>query len=151
MKLEHANITVSSIAKTREFLQLVFSDFRVRGGGRTEGATGTHRTWEHIGNDDYYIALEQLDSPEVAERIRYQGNGVNHLAFVIEEMDDLLARLKLQGYEPTDASALEGHPFRRRAYFIDGNDLEWEFVEYLSDQTAERNSYTSQAPDNRKV
>ncbi|MGK0469954.1 MAG: hypothetical protein ACJAR0_000416, partial [Candidatus Azotimanducaceae bacterium] len=33
------------------------------------------------------------------------------------------------------------HPYRERAYFYDGCGFEWEFVQYLSEQTSERNDY----------
>jgi hypothetical protein len=63
------------------------------------------------------------------------------MGFVIEEMDALVTRMADEGYHPSDASAMGGHPFRRRAYFEDKNGIEWEFVEYLSDIPSERNHY----------
>jgi hypothetical protein len=53
-----------------------------------------------------------------------------------------MARLSAAGFEPADASALDSHPFRRRVYYIDGNGLDWEFVQYLSQDPAQRNDYS---------
>jgi len=68
-----------------------------------------------------------------AERsdVPYTNDGINHLGFVVDDMDGLVSRMSEAGYHPTAASAIEGHPYRKRAYFLDKNDFEWEFVEYL--------------------
>jgi hypothetical protein len=34
------------------------------------------------------------------------------------------------------------HPHRLRAYFYDEDGIEWEFIEYLSNNPSERNDYT---------
>jgi hypothetical protein len=43
------------------------------------------------------------------------------------------------GYEPNMHA--DGHPARRRVYFYDPEGNDWEFVQYLSDDPAERNDY----------
>ena len=53
-----------------------------------------------------------------------------------------MARLAVAGMQPSDVSALDEHPYRRRVYYIDGNGLDWEFVEYLSEDLACRNDYS---------
>ena len=140
MKLEHANITVPSTQEAQRFLGTAFPDFRVRGEGFLN-ADESAGTWVHFGDDENYIALQENGHHSARSDVTYTNDGINHLGFVIEDMEALLRRMGGAGYEPTDASALEGNPHRRRAYFHDGNGFEWEFVEYLSEQPAERNSY----------
>lgn len=53
-----------------------------------------------------------------------------------------MARLSAAGFEAADASALDGHPHRRRVYYEDGNGIAWEFVQYLSEDPDECNDYS---------
>ncbi len=140
MKLEHANITVKSIDAAVEFLGLAFPDCGVRGGGAIHGDDAMGR-WVHFGNDDFYVALQQNASHSGRSDVTYQHDGINHVGFVVEQLDDMIKRLAAEGYEVTPASVMKGHPHRRRAYFFDKNGVEWEFVEYASEATEERNDY----------
>ena len=138
--IEHANITVRSTDEAKRFLGNAFPDFQVRGEGFLHGGESAG-TWVHFGNDETYLALQQNREHTERSDVPYTNDGINHLGFVIDDMDALLSRMSAAGYRPTDASAIEGHPYRKRAYFLDGNDFEWEFVEYLSSDPAERNLY----------
>ena len=140
--LEHANLTVTSIDEAKRFLTTAFPDFDVRGGGFLHGDESLG-DWVHLGNDDTYLALQQNRTPAGDGGQTYITAGVNHLGFVVEDVDSIMARLDAAGYAPSDASSLAGHPHRRRVYYVDGNGFEWEFVEYLSAAPAERNFYES--------
>jgi catechol 2,3-dioxygenase-like lactoylglutathione lyase family enzyme len=138
MKLEHANITVQSIEEAKKFLGLAFPGFQVRGQGLLADGQGS---WTHFGNDDTYIALQQNGNHSPHSGTTYTNDGINHMGFVVDDMAELVERMGSGGYEPTDASSLDDHPYRRRAYFMDNNGFEWEFVEYLSAIPAEKNMY----------
>ncbi len=140
MKLEHANITVASTEEAQRFLGAAFPDFRIRGQGSLGGGESAG-TWVHFGDDDSYVALQQNGSHSGRSDVTYTNDGINHIGFKIDDMDALLERMEREGYKPTDASSLNGHPYRRRAYFRDKNGFEWEFVQYLSDDPAEKNRY----------
>ena len=52
----------------------------------------------------------------------------------------MIERLRQHGYE---LDHLGGeHPHRKSVYYLDGNNLQFEFVEYLSERTDERNDYS---------
>ena len=68
------------------------------------------------------------------------GSGLNHVGYVVDDGEALIHRLEAAGYE--QSRHVEAHPHRRRIYFKDGNGLEWEFVQYFSDDPAERNDYS---------
>ena len=138
MKLEHANITVPSTEEARRFLGTAFPEFRVRGQGLLGGTSGT---WVHFGDDDTYVALQENKQHSARSDVNYTNDGINHLGFVIDDMDGLLERMEGKGYTPSAGSDLEGHPHRKRAYFFDKNGFEWEFVEYLSEIPSEKNLY----------
>jgi len=127
--LEHANLTVSSIDAAVRFLSSAFPDFRVRGSGVANG-----KPWAHVGTDDTYLALNESSDQPAA------GGPLNHLGYVVDDVDALADRLKAAGYREGFVSP--PHPHRKRRYFHDADDLEWEFVEYLSDDPAERNDYS---------
>ena len=141
MYLEHANITVKSLEAAKSFLALAFPDFEERGRGYLHGDP-KGGVWCHFGTDDTYVALQENSDHSPRQDTPYTHDGINHIGFVVEDLEALMSRLREAGYEPTDASALEGHPWRRRAYFIDDNAFEWEFVEYVSESAAERNDYS---------
>lgn len=138
--IEHANITVRSTEEAKRFLRTAFPDFRVRGKGFLQGGKSSG-TWVHFGNDETYLALQQNTEHAVRSDVSYTNDGINHLGFVIDDVDGLVSRMSEAGYQLTAASAMEGHPYRKRAYFLDKNGFEWEFVEYLSNDPAGKNLY----------
>jgi catechol 2,3-dioxygenase-like lactoylglutathione lyase family enzyme len=133
--VEHANITVSDLDASLKFLQCALPELAVRGRGEARG-----RRWLHIGTDVTYVALEQ--PPELGDTRRrpYADPGVNHVGFVVDDVDAVRERLHAEGYQ--EGISAEMHPHRRRIYFYDGDGSEWEFVEYLSDDPGERNDYS---------
>ncbi|MBB5518079.1 VOC family protein [Amphiplicatus metriothermophilus] len=136
-RIEHANLVVTAIGPTLDFLTAAFPEWRVRGEGR-DAWKGMARRWVHVGDDDFYVTLNDfgrgrqrdLDSDEP---------GLAHIGFVVDSIEDVVARLEKAGYEPSHWGP--AHPFRRNVYFIDEEGLEFEFVEYLSDDPAEKNRY----------
>ncbi len=54
-------------------------------------------------------------------------------------MEALRERLRTAGYQ--DSTVPNGHPHRQRVYFHDPEGNDWEFVEYRSEDPAERNDY----------
>ncbi len=135
-RLEHANICVSDIDSVVRFLQTAFPEFRIRGEGLSQDGT----RWVHVGTDETYIALGQ-SRIEPAKRWKpYAGEpGVNHVAFEVDDVEGLCQRMKSAGYR--DSTPPNSHPFRKRRYFYDSEGNDWEFVEYLSANVAERNDY----------
>ena len=134
-KLEHANMAVRDIDGMIRFLQTAFPDFRIRGGG---GSDNLKDRWVHVGNDDSYIALNQAKSGKGWKP--YTGKpGVNHLGLEVDDAEALRARLIAGGYR--ESTVPNAHPYRIRVYFYDPEGNDWEFVQYLSDDPAERNDY----------
>ncbi len=139
LRIEHANMIVRDIDAMAQFLSTAFPDFEVR----QDAGDGDDR-WVHIGTEDTYIALNQARE-EPAERWRpYRGiPGVNHLGWEVDDVDALRERMRHAGYR--DSTVPNNHPHRRRVYFYDPDGNDWEFVQYLSSDPAERNDYG--APD----
>ena len=137
MYLEHSNITVTDLDEAVRFLKTAFPDFRIRGRGRTK-TPGNERDWLHIGTETTYLALEGATASASGHQT-YRNPGLNHLGFVVEDLDSVVERLTSAGYEEhmRDFS----HPHRKRTYFYDSDGNEYEFVQYLSENPAERNQY----------
>lgn len=136
-RLEHANIVLSDVQPTLDFLQCAFPEWRVRGHGSSPWS-GRPRNWLHFGDDETYLTLN--DHGEGASRdLKGSDPGLAHIGFAVDDLGVIVARLTKGGYE----ISIEGaeHPHRRNAYYIDATGLEFEFVEYLSDVPAEKNSY----------
>jgi len=140
--LEHANLVVTAIEPTVAFLTAAFPSWRIRGRG-DEPFAGMARQWVHLGDDEFYLALTAYElPPEEKGRQRDLQSvtpGLAHIGFEVSSVDELVARLEQAGYAPSVWGPEHAH--RRRVYFIDGEGLEFEFTEYLSDKTEERNSY----------
>lgn len=136
-RIEHANLVVTAIEPTLQFLKAAFPEWRVRGEGRDEWK-GMPRRWVHVGDDDYYITLNDfgrgrqrnLESPEP---------GLAHIGFEVASLDEVVARLETAGFAPDHWGP--DHPWRKNVYFLDGEGLEFEFVEYFTDEPAKRNLY----------
>ncbi len=134
-KLEHANMVVRDIDAMTRFLQIAFPEFQVRGGGGPSG-----RRWVHVGTDDSYLALSEATAESATRRQPYTGEpGINHLGYEVDDVDALRARLIEAGYR--ESTVPNSHPHRKRVYFYDGEGNDWEFVQYFSDDPAERNDY----------
>ena len=140
--IEHANVTVASIEEAKKFLGTAFPDFSVRGGGYLHD-NAKLGDWIHFGNEETYIALQQNRKHSEHIGTKYTNDGINHLGFVIDDVEDLIRRMRMNGYVPTPNYVIDDNPHRRRAYFFDGNGFEWEFVEYLSETATERNDYST--------
>jgi len=138
--MEHANLCVRDIEVMIRFLQTAFPDFVMRG----EGLNADDTRWIHFGNDHTYLALSQARR-EPAEPWRpYVGTpGLNHLGFEVDDVPALRERMSSAGYR--DSTVPNNHPYRRRVYFCDPEGNDWEFIQYLSSDPAQRNDY--QLPD----
>ncbi len=141
-KLEHANLVVTDIDPTVAFLTAAFPSWHIRGGGNQPYA-GMARQWVHLGDDDFYLALTAYDVDDEkkgAQRdLKGLAPGLAHIGFEVSDLNAVIARLKTHGFEPHHLGA--DHPHRRNIYYIDGEGLEFEFTEYLSDAPEERNLY----------
>jgi len=94
----------------------------------------------HVGTDGVYVALHQATKQPAEPWVPYAGKpGTNHLGFEVDDADSLRARMLAAGYE--DSSVRNVHPYRKRVYFHDREGNDWEFVQYLSDDPAQRNDY----------
>lgn len=131
--LEHANITVNNLENSIHFFKTAFPDFNVRGSGETNG-----RKWIHLGNNVTYIAVNEALNPNQTER-DYASPGINHLGFVVEDVEVIADRLLSEGFERDYPKQVE--KYRIRDYFLDADGNEYEFVQYLSEDIDERNFY----------
>ncbi|EGU30749.1 hypothetical protein VIBRN418_16983 [Vibrio sp. N418] len=136
--LEHANISVVDPRQTIEFLLSALPDWQVRGRGRYVNERDEQIEWFHIGDEQFYIAIDSLGegtAPYWTERF----TGLNHLGFAVPNAEQLIERLKQAGYELDHWGA--EHPHRKNVYYMDPHKMQFEFVEYLSLQDDERNDY----------
>lgn len=136
VRLDHANLSVRDPEAVIRFLTTAFPDFRVRGrGGDCAGWE-----WVHVGNHETYVALLAAGGAVGEPFVPYAGApGLNHLGFEVDDVAALRERMLAAGYHETTTP--NAHPHRRRVYFADAEGNDWEFVEYLSRDPAERNDY----------
>ena len=135
IRLEHANMVVRSIDDAVRFLTAALPEFRIRREGLNEG-----QRWMHIGTDDTYIALNEASDEPAEKWVPYDGKpGINHLGYEVDDVEALRDRLAAAGFK--DSTYPNNHPHRKRVYFHDADGNDWEFVQYFSDDPAERNDY----------
>jgi catechol 2,3-dioxygenase-like lactoylglutathione lyase family enzyme len=136
VRLEHANICVHDIDGVVRFLRIAFPEFRIR----RDATESDGSRWVHVGVDEVYIALTQANPGAEKRGKPYKGRpGLNHVAFEVDDVALVHARLIAGGYQ--DSTPPNAHPFRRRIYFYDPDGNDWEFVQYLSDDPAQRHDY----------
>ncbi len=121
MFLEHVNLTVSSVETSTAFYRQLF-DFEIR----WQGVNSEGRPAAHIGDQHHYLALFEA-SKAGAARNSYDRVGLNHLAFVVENLKSLKRRLIKLGVEPHLEADYEPG---QRLYFHDPDGIEVELVEY---------------------
>ncbi|GGG07256.1 glyoxalase [Dokdonia pacifica] len=133
--LEHANITVSNLQEAIQFFQIAFPHFKIRGGGNDV------REWVHLGDDYTYVAINQATENHIKAENNYEKIGINHLAFVVPNVEDIATNLLNNGYQRDYPKQVE--EFRIRDYFADADGNQFEFVQYLSEVPEERNKYSN--------
>lgn len=136
-RIEHVNITVPDIDAAISFLKIVAPDFDVR---KDSKPLDSYR-WAHIGNEDYYIALQEahLDVDPKKQLQAYINFGINHVALVVSDIKEIEEKLVEAGYKRGIQTPEE--KFRKRAYYYDNAGFEWELVEYLSNKRDEKYLY----------
>ena len=136
--VEHANLTVRSLNDLSTLLLCAMPTWRIRGGG-TRNWFGKEIRWLHVGSDSSYVALQ--DGGE-GEHPDWKGSavGTKHIGFVVPSLDSTLARLDSAGYQIDHWGG--DHPFRRSVYVNAQEGVQFEFVEYLSDNLSNRNDYS---------
>jgi len=130
-EVEHANINVRNLDDTVLFLTTALPNFKVRYREQTAGCI----PWLHIGSDSTYLALNQLSQDIDSQDFRF-----NHLGFVVDDAEEVKNRCLNAGYK--EGYIDKPNPYRKRVYILDKEGMEWEFVEYLSDDPAKRNDYS---------
>lgn len=131
--LEHANITVNNLQAAVDFFITAFPHFKIRGGGKGD------REWVHLGDDETYLAINEATTFQDPIEKNYNRIGINHLGFVVRDVEEIAHRLLAKGYKRDYPKQVE--KYRIRDYFADDEGNQYEFVEYLSEVTSERNSY----------
>lgn len=122
-RLEHANITVSDVQRTTTYLQNIFGWKK-----RWEGASIYNGYSVHVGNDDSYLALYQAPKIDGQTNDSYKNiGGLNHLAIVVGDLDEVENRVKSAGFTPQSHADYEPG---RRFYFDDHDGIEIEVVQY---------------------
>lgn len=131
--VEHTNISVTDVDEAIRFFTLAMPDFRVRHDSRP-GPT----RWVHLGTDSTYISINQMADPAKGKFV-CSAPGYNHVGFVVADADALRQRMLAAGHR--EGFVPEPHPHRKRVYILDGNGMEYEFIQYYSDDFAKRNDY----------
>ena len=122
--LEHANVTVKDLDRSIDFYRELL-DFEVR----WRGTVSSGAPAAHVGGDHFYLALFEATRDGEFDR-DYDSPGLNHVGFVVDDLDDKRGRLAKWGID----THLEGdYEPGRRLYFYDPNGLEVELVEYSGD------------------
>lgn len=147
VRLEHANLVVKTIQPTLDFLLTAFPQWRVRGEGDMtwgSGDTAVERHWLHVGDDDYYLTLNDNGNGDIRD-VKSVQQGVAHLGFVVDDLAGVIQRLENKGF----SVAIQGrdHPFRKTVYFNDPGGFQFEFLQYSSEKPQEKNMYGGESGD----
>lgn len=123
-RFEHINLSCRDLDASKTFYQTLFPDWFVRAEGEWQGDR-----WLHLGNRQFYLALN--DRPEAKrDHQPYEGIGINHVGFVIDDGEKIKMTLDANGIEYYTMTAPETK-FRIYVNDPDGNEIE--LVEYQAD------------------
>lgn len=150
VRLEHANLVVKEFQPTLDFLQAAFPSWKIRGQGTMSwGAEGNNeqRQWLHFGDDDYYLTLNDNGQGE-ARPPNSREVGLAHLGFVVDNLAEIMHNLAKHNYQPAIIS--RDHPFRKSVYYNDPTGLQFEFLQYSSEQAEQKNMYGGESGDLKK-
>lgn len=136
-KIEHVNITVPDINAAVSFLQIVAPDFKIM----KDDKPLNDKRWMHIGNNEFYFALQEvpIDASPKKQNQTYINYGFNHVGLVVNDIDNIEKKLIEAGYNKGIDTPKE--KFRKRIYYYDSADFEWELVEYFSEDSEDKFLY----------
>lgn len=122
-QLEHVNFTVTDPDASAALLVELFG-WHVRWSGEAKGGGYT----VHVGSDDDYLALYSPPTdPTASTDAGYQVNGLNHVALIVDDLEEVERRVRAAGIEPFSFGDYEPG---RRFYFHDRDGVEFEIVSY---------------------
>ncbi|GAB4376775.1 MAG: VOC family protein [Elainellaceae cyanobacterium] len=120
-RFEHINLSCHNLDATKQFYQTLFPNWYVRAEGEWQGDR-----WMHFGDRQFYLALND-DPTGRRDHQPYEGIGINHVGFVIDDGEKMKAVLEANGIEYYTMNAPETK-FRIYVNDPDGNEIE--LVEY---------------------
>ena len=122
-KLEHVNLTVTDPLKSAKMFSDIFGwHIRWQGEAKDGGMT------VHVGEENTYLALYTQDKELEGVKDSYsQKNGLNHLGFVVADLDIVEQRVRAAGFQPHH---FDDYDPGKRFYFNDHSGLELEVVCY---------------------
>jgi catechol 2,3-dioxygenase-like lactoylglutathione lyase family enzyme len=123
MFLEHVNMTVSDLDRSIDFYSRLLGlsvRWRRDAGDDLPAAA-------HVGDERCYLAMFQAAGDTAPAKQDYEGVGLNHFGFVVDDLDGVRARLIDLGITPHFEPEYDPG---RRLYFLDPDGIEVEIVEY---------------------
>lgn len=136
-RIEHVNMHVKDVDQMLKFINTAFPHFKIR----FDSNHDDKERWVHIGSEETYLAIYQATQEDSARPNPYSGKPqVNHLGYVVDDVEALRQRLLDAGYE--ESTLENNHPARKRIYFFDPDGNDWEFIEYLSNDPKQQNDYS---------
>ena len=118
--LEHVNLTVANPERSAQLMTDLFG-WHVRWQGPAQGGGRTI----HVGDGRSYIAF--YGAPGTPHDSGPKGQPLNHVALVVDDLDDVERRVIAAGLTPFAHGDYEPG---RRFYFFDFDGIEFEMVHY---------------------
>jgi catechol 2,3-dioxygenase-like lactoylglutathione lyase family enzyme len=119
--LDHVFVPVTNLAIALGFYQALLPTWSVR----WRGSNSVGRPWVHSADPKYRTYLSLSEAPDAARAEVDETLNLRHLGFSVPSLDDVISRSLV---EPKDVVE---EPVHRRAYFLDPDGHEVEFIESL--------------------
>ncbi len=122
-RIEHINKACQNLEATLQFYQILFPDWGIRARGELDDMR-----WLHFGNRQFYISLYQRC--DVSVSIPLNTGNIDHIGFVIDDGEKMMAVLEANGIE----YVVEDSPETKYRIYVKDPDRTWlELVEYHAD------------------
>jgi catechol 2,3-dioxygenase-like lactoylglutathione lyase family enzyme len=121
LRFEHINLSCQNLEASKQFYQTLFPNWFVRAEGNWH-----NERWMHFGDRQFYIAFNETPDAQ-RTHYPYEGIGVNHVGFVIDNGEKMKAALERNGIE---YCTMDSPETKFRIYVNDPDGNEIELVEY---------------------
>lgn len=110
-KIEHIGIAVKNISQSNELFKKLFGKEHYK--VEAVASEGVSTSFFMLGETKIELLEATSDNSAIAKFIEKKGEGIHHIAYEVDNLDEEMVRLKQEGFELINQTAKDGADNKR--------------------------------------